>query len=1337
MASTGNGSTTYGSLGSVIFPTTQRFLDYTLFKFSYHYLDKEAGIEYVCTKAGDGTHGSAEFFEIGQNTGQTTGENGSGASPTTTLPAEEITAGSSPPSGGVVYNTDPTTNQVAAFDGTRTQIGGLTILEFALKTFDDNELTLTLSNTAVVGKIVSGVASSDIASSQNIGFRVVGDREIRLNRLDTIDGILDLNIVLFADGDELTVPVAETELSPVEVLERAIPVDDTTIATVEVQAFLDGLRSAQFGDPAERQPGHRSVGFFPHVTLLINAPIYVRGTTKVSGKNVQPYPTPEDAYASGEDQYGYRANTESGTIIEATADFAGGDEVVVIEADNGWLDEVKIDLSKLPRGSGVPEARITNKYDKTTEFKQTAVVWNPESKLWAEILGTSNLFLLTTSLPPGQVGKPYQHCMAAAMGPTGNHVYSFSGALPPGFTTTASGIIECAEVQGPFETEIEVTVTDGTETQTRRYPLQMRSASITDTVIYPATEDTAYIDLQLSFESVAPGATLETTWKYAPPGMALSLAGVVTGTPPIGSAGTYNPVVTLTDTTNNTTYEQEFEFKVFAQSNDTNSLFIDNKQLVDKNVPMGTPISEQFRAHGGVPPYNWDIDIAETATFTGQFANNQAGFPTATQNSEGMTLSPSGAYTGTPTLVGGGTTLPAAPNNNQVGGFVVRVTDSVGNTASRYVEFYLRNPGAKTQVWASEFLPQMKVGVPFSYDLVLPAEDAPYSVEWLQLPTGLSVAEINPTTYRISGTPAPHKEIAGVRTSWGSKVTNVTVINAPGAGIIGGAFSSSGSSENLKRTENVIIRNCFVGAVLARGSFDNRMMNTYFAGCLFGLFLGSGCSANTIETTRLEFTSFQNLIMRQAHENTIAGMLFDTAGQEAVWVDFCNFNNLNGIQLYRPARLNPSQGAPRSNTAPAQFSCGVRVVGGKNNRINNCALVPGSKIEGTTDESGITGDDRNFYRPSTGIYLERTTNTLITGCDLSGAIAKSIEVFGENPGLNIASNQYSHQGSGAWDESLYPALPHTVLLNGSYQSAERGENFTITPAGTGVYIDTIDGWGFFTEGPSSPNPVTQDIQVDRVAVSNESSLPFDYYCHITKPAEPGAVAGQLQGCYHVNRSYRGEELRKLSQRDLIFSYWVRSVNSTRVTPILKGRINDQDFSLTFHEQQFPTGLYRRRHHVHEFGDLRGVTLAEGDFLELAFLFSDATNAIDVELAGHLVQGLQEANYYPGHLDSRSGAETAQLLGTAPDDDAPKVIEINGALFGGTNSFTITKAQHDCGNHPQVQILRDTFGPDRRTLLVPGGAEGLEITYAYPNGGDVTVTVDPAFAPFFGRAIFTC
>ena len=323
------------------------------------------------------------------------------------------------------------------------------------------------------------------------------------------------------------------------------------------------------------------------------------------------------------------------------------------------------------------------------------------------------LSITTASLAsPWTAGVVYPTTTLTASGGTGSLSWGLapgSGPLPTGLSVSAAGAISGTPVAtGTFNFTIRVTDSVGA---TGDKPLSI--------IINPApTITTATVPSPWAVGLAYPSTTLAATggtgaygWALAPgsgptpTGLTLSPTGTISGTPT--AAGVFTFTVRVTDSVGGTG-DKPFSITVNPALDITST-----SPLASGTV--GVAYSQTLVAVGGVPPYGWSIS---TGFLPG-----------------GLSLSPTGAITGTPTTPGSFT-------------FFIQVADSVPETVTRPFTITI----AAGLVVTTSSLPGGTVGVPYSQTLGAAGGTPPYSFAITAgvLPPGLT---LNSSTGVISGTP--------------------------------------------------------------------------------------------------------------------------------------------------------------------------------------------------------------------------------------------------------------------------------------------------------------------------------------------------------------------------------------------------------------------------------------------------------------------------------------------------------------------------------------------------------------------------------------------------------
>lgn len=322
----------------------------------------------------------------------------------------------------------------------------------------------------------------------------------------------------------------------------------------------------------------------------------------------------------------------------------------------------------------------------------------------------------TSSLPGGTVGGSYAGSLAA-VGGTPPYTWSIgpgTGNLPSGLTLNpATGAITGVPTSGGTSTFV-VQVADAAA------PSQSSTESLSITVVSPLslttlTLPTAVLNAPYSANLTAFGGSQPFTWSVAsgslPAGLTLSpTSGTISGTPTVTGPSTFTIQVTGAGPPGQAglSASRTFTLNVVRGFSATTSSLATAK--------VGQPYTAQLTATGGVTPYVWTL---------------QGTLP------PGLTLSPGGTITGTPTATG-------------VFPFTVQAVDSSSPplSATAGLSIVVVSPLRIT----TTSLPEAVTGVAYSQTVGVTGGVPPlaWSVTAGQLPDGL---RLSPSTGTISGTP--------------------------------------------------------------------------------------------------------------------------------------------------------------------------------------------------------------------------------------------------------------------------------------------------------------------------------------------------------------------------------------------------------------------------------------------------------------------------------------------------------------------------------------------------------------------------------------------------------
>jgi uncharacterized protein (TIGR03437 family) len=291
----------------------------------------------------------------------------------------------------------------------------------------------------------------------------------------------------------------------------------------------------------------------------------------------------------------------------------------------------------------------------------------------------TSLAITTSLLPPATVGVLYNAAFAANGG-TPPYAWSATG-LPTWLSITSAGLLSGTPPAAAAGSSSNFTVTVGDSAGNNASgPFSLKveplspnvtpPISITVTTPLPqATEGQAY-----SVTFGANGGTGPYTWSgIGLPGWAnLSPAGVLSGTPPVGSAGAVQFTVTVKDSANGTQSTQVTLVVLAANGGPS----ITSPSPLQSGI-VGGAYQVTLNATGGTPPYQW----------------SGSGVP------GGLTLASNGQLSGTPTSAGDSIVTAQA-------------TDANHNVAFAALSLHIA-PSLFTIV-TSRPLPAGEVSVPYS-----------------------------------------------------------------------------------------------------------------------------------------------------------------------------------------------------------------------------------------------------------------------------------------------------------------------------------------------------------------------------------------------------------------------------------------------------------------------------------------------------------------------------------------------------------------------------------------------------------------------------------------------
>ncbi|WP_051670000.1 putative Ig domain-containing protein [Bryobacter aggregatus] len=323
-------------------------------------------------------------------------------------------------------------------------------------------------------------------------------------------------------------------------------------------------------------------------------------------------------------------------------------------------------------------------------------------------VASTGLNITTISLPASRVGQAYASNLFASGGSLPYNFAVLNGSLPAGLTLTASGLISgVPTTAGTSNFTVRVTDNAGVTAQST-YTLPTNAAN--SFLVLPETLSSAQVARAYAATLTTIGGTAPFTFVLSsgalPPGLTLSAAGQISGTPT--AAGNFGFGIQVTDANNaSVAYNQAIAVSSSDLTITTTSV---------PPVQVGINYFTAFTGAGGTAPYTFSVLGGSLPP--------------------GLTLSAAGAVSGTATGTG---SYPVT----------IRISDQSGNTATANYVFTVSGSG--TLQITTTALSTARTNQPYSASILATGGLPPYVFDITSgtLPTGLSLAGNG----LISGTP--------------------------------------------------------------------------------------------------------------------------------------------------------------------------------------------------------------------------------------------------------------------------------------------------------------------------------------------------------------------------------------------------------------------------------------------------------------------------------------------------------------------------------------------------------------------------------------------------------
>ncbi len=242
-------------------------------------------------------------------------------------------------------------------------------------------------------------------------------------------------------------------------------------------------------------------------------------------------------------------NGTAGTAYSQNLMASGGTAPYVFAITAGALPQ---GLTLVPDGndgarlSGTPTA--AGSFNFTITATDSTGAGFSIGQAYAVTIAAPSITLTPTSLPDGTAGTDYKQNITASGGTTPYRYAVTSGALPPGLTFVGDDLSGNPTTAGTFD--FTITATDSTGagySGSQAYSLTIAAPSIalTPASLPGATAGTAYSASLGASGGVTPYSYQVASGSDLPPGLTLSAAGVLSGTPT--AAGTFESAIEAVD----------------------------------------------------------------------------------------------------------------------------------------------------------------------------------------------------------------------------------------------------------------------------------------------------------------------------------------------------------------------------------------------------------------------------------------------------------------------------------------------------------------------------------------------------------------------------------------------------------------------------------------------------------------------------------------------------------------------------------------------------------------------------------------------------------------------
>ncbi len=317
---------------------------------------------------------------------------------------------------------------------------------------------------------------------------------------------------------------------------------------------------------------------------------------------------------------------------------------------------------------------------------------------------TAPVITTASPLPNGETGIAYSQALAATGGVTPYNWLIVSGSLPSGLTLSSAGVIGgMPNASGSSTATVKLTDNAGGSVNKDFSITIVAAPTITTSSPLPNGE----VNVIYSQTLAVAGGVSPYTWTLIsgslPGGLSLNSTGTVTGNP-FMAGGPVTATVKVTDGYGATA------------TKDISITIVATPTIITASLPngeVGQSYSQTLAVSGGMSPYTWTV---------------QSGTLPA-----GLSLSPAGVISGTPTSAGGPTTI------------IFKVTDTNNQYATIFLSITII---AGPVITTDSPLPNGQIGLSYSQTLAASGGVSPYTwaMQSGSLPAGLTLSSAGAIT---------------------------------------------------------------------------------------------------------------------------------------------------------------------------------------------------------------------------------------------------------------------------------------------------------------------------------------------------------------------------------------------------------------------------------------------------------------------------------------------------------------------------------------------------------------------------------------------------------------